>query len=120
MGVATASNAGEALSELERAVRQGRPYDLVLLEEDLPGMSGHDIVVRIRANPAFRGTRIIITANTAGGPAGEALFDGRLVRPVKPSVLMERIAGICPRSGNDPAAYPAGSSFRAERSEEHT
>src|SRR3546814_1604641 len=62
MGVATASNAGEALSELERAVRQGRPYDLVLLEEDLPGMSGHDIGVRIRANPAFRGTRIIITA----------------------------------------------------------
>ena len=38
-----------AIAELERAWHKGRPYDLVFLDQMMPGMSGDKLAARIRA-----------------------------------------------------------------------
>lgn len=95
MSVDSTDNADQALAALESAVRDGKPFDLVLLDEAMPEVSGRDVGLRIRANPAFRQTKIIIATSMGNRGEAETQFDGRLIKPVQPSVLMERIAEIC-------------------------
>src|SRR5262252_5480173 len=38
-----------AMAELERAFHQGRPYDLVVIDQMMPGLSGEELAKRIRA-----------------------------------------------------------------------
>ena len=95
MVVDNAGTSEHALVTLERAVRDGKPFDLVLLDEDMPEMSGRDVGMRIRANPAFRRTRIIFMTSKGERDKGDSQFDGRVIKPVQTPELMERIAEIC-------------------------
>jgi CheY-like chemotaxis protein len=67
------------------AARSETP-DLVLLDIGMPGMSGHEVARRIRAEPALVGTTLI--ALTGYGSAEDrheshaAGFDGHLVKPI--------------------------------------
>jgi CheY-like chemotaxis protein/PAS domain-containing protein len=95
MHVDSASGAEEGLKALEFAVRDGTPYDLVLLDEAMPNMSGHDLGLRIRANPALSRTKIIVATSIAGRRDGKPEFDGKVIKPVRPSFLMDTIAEVC-------------------------
>ena len=95
MAVKSAESADEALKALESAVRDGSPFDLVLLDEAMRDMSGREIGIRMRANPAFRRTKIILATNVGDQLDAEREFDSRITKPVQPSVLMERIIETC-------------------------
>ena len=43
------------IAELERAWHKGKPYDIVFLDQMMPGLSGADFAERMRAIPAFVG-----------------------------------------------------------------
>tara|TARA_R110002110_G_scaffold414147_2_gene643394 strand:+ start:118388 stop:123502 length:5115 start_codon:yes stop_codon:yes gene_type:complete len=95
--ISTASGAEEALSTLEAAVREGVPFDLVLLDEAMPDMSGYEVGLRIRANPAFRKAKIIVATSIGDRNSESAEFDGKVIKPVRPSLLKEKIAEVCAR-----------------------
>ncbi|HSD53268.1 MAG TPA: response regulator [Burkholderiales bacterium] len=73
--------------------------DLVLLDIGMPGMSGHEVARRLRADPSLRETALI--ALTGYGTdddrraSREAGFDGHLVKPIDFDAL-ERILAAWP------------------------
>ncbi len=95
--VATATDADGALATLESGVREGTPFDLVLLDEAMPGVSGYDVGLRIRANPAFRRIKIIIATSVGDRNSDIASFDGKVIKPVRPSLLKNMIAEVSSR-----------------------
>jgi len=77
-----------------RHIESSRP-EIVLLDIGLPGMSGYDVVARLRDDPARSSMRIY--ALTGYGQeedrrrSAEAGFDGHLVKPVVPRELFALI-----------------------------
>jgi two-component system, sensor histidine kinase and response regulator len=104
--VATTSGAEDALSTLETGIREGTPYDLVLLDEIMPEMSGYDVGLRIRANPAFRRIKIIIATSVGDRNSNIAAFDGKLVKPVRPSLLREKIVEVSSNASKTESDVP--------------
>jgi CheY-like chemotaxis protein len=82
--------------------------DLVLLDIGMPGMSGHEVARRLRAEPGLAGTTLI--ALTGYGSAEdrresrEAGFDGHLVKPVDFDALERILASVPPRAAHRSAA----------------
>jgi CheY-like chemotaxis protein len=98
--VRTATDAGEALASIEAA--QPR---LILMDLQLPGMSGLDLTRRLKADPETRG--IIVVALTAYAMKGDedkarlAGCDEYLTKPLDKELLRETIARLLagPASG---------------------
>jgi signal transduction histidine kinase len=86
--VATASGGAEALTILETA-----SFDIVFMDIHMPGMSGIEALVQIRAGPAAIAS-LPIFALTADAMAGERErllslgFDGYLSKPIEPAALV--------------------------------
>jgi two-component system sensor histidine kinase/response regulator len=54
-------DSGESgLAELSRAASEGNPYRLLLLDEQMPGMDGMEVLDRIRRNPALKSVVIMM------------------------------------------------------------
>jgi PAS domain S-box-containing protein len=114
--VVVAGDGKEAVAALER-----RPFDLVLMDVQMPEMDGLEATRHIRANEATRGGfgpdagRIPIIAMTAFAMTGdrekclEAGMDGYVTKPVRAQELfetIERVAGK-PPTGDASGAPPA-------------
>jgi CheY-like chemotaxis protein len=86
--VDTASDGKEGL---ERILEQAP--DLALVDIGLPGLDGHEVARRVRADP--RGSKVALVALTGYGSReqrAEALqsgFDCVLVKPVEPALLQK-------------------------------
>lgn len=93
-----AENSEHALEVLEQSVRKGEPFDLILLDTSVEGFE-RDVVARIRANPAFRRVRIVGITGVDGRGEDSFQMDGRLIKPVQPSSLMEQISELCCGAG---------------------
>jgi CheY-like chemotaxis protein/HPt (histidine-containing phosphotransfer) domain-containing protein len=104
--VVVAGDGKEAVAALER-----RPFDLVLMDVQMPEMDGLEATRHVRANEAARGGfgpdggRIPIVAMTAFAMTGdrekclEAGMDGYVTKPVRAQELfetIERVAGMPP------------------------
>lgn len=88
-----ASNGVEALSKL-----RGKSYDLVISDWNMEPMSGIELLRKMRAEPATRGTPfIMITAETktdnviAAKQAGANSF---IVKPFNAGALSEKVASV--------------------------
>ena len=65
---ASADDGFAATAELERAFHQGNPFDFVIIDQMMPGLSGEELAERVRAMPGLAETKLII-ATSAGGMA---------------------------------------------------
>jgi CheY-like chemotaxis protein len=111
-----------ALAELERAAREGQPYDVAILDYHLPGIDGGELACRIKSTLEIASTHLLML--TSVGHRGEA---GRfrewgiaalLVKPVQQDELHEALCVVCgggrslPREATPPAEIrgrqPAG------------
>ena len=82
-----------ALAMLEAAARDGRPYDLVLLDSEMPGMSGADVARAIRSEPLLNASRLVML--TSAGTSGvEADVARSLTKPVRRAALLETLAEV--------------------------
>jgi len=90
-------DAGEAALETLRA--EAAPFDVVILDVMLPGMSGFDVVSKMRESGQFVPTLIL----TARGHAEDVLqgfaagADDYLTKPFELSILIARIRGLLRR-----------------------
>lgn len=84
----TATTGAEAIS----AASQRRP-DLVLLDKNMPGMTGEEVVRALRADAHLEGIPIVILSGEPVGPGELAAIgaDAAVLKPFDVPALMEEI-----------------------------
>jgi signal transduction histidine kinase/DNA-binding response OmpR family regulator len=106
-----------AIAELERAWRRGRPYDIVFLDQMMPGMSGLETAERIRANANLADTKLVLISSAGGfgatSAAADIFLDGKLAKPLRQHELLDCLIQVSngPSVSNaepDFASVPAG------------
>jgi len=85
-----------ALDELAAAVGRGEPYPVMLLDWQMPGMSGTDTVRAIRADDQKYGAPAVIMVTAHGSAefaqeAGTWKLDGQLYKPVSRDLLLDTL-----------------------------
>ncbi|OHC62845.1 MAG: hypothetical protein A2045_07955 [Rhodocyclales bacterium GWA2_65_20] len=113
----------EAIAALHQAGRAA-PYQLVLMDWNMPGMDGIETTRRIKCDPAIPEQPVVVMVTaysreevTARAERLETAIDAYLLKPVKPAVLFNAIAGIfglAPAAAAAPAA-PLGGAAAAPR-----
>jgi len=86
------------LAEMEKAANEGRIFDLVLMDCQMPRMGCFEAGKRIKENPLFAETRIIILTSSGqrgdGSRCKELGISGYLMKPVKQSELFDAIKTV--------------------------
>jgi len=98
MGLAVdqASSGKAAIDAVDRAETGNKPYDIVFLDWQMPGMSGIETAVQLRARPLARLPHLVMV--TAFGReevlrgAEAAGIESVLIKPVSASLLFESVA----------------------------
>ncbi len=89
------AGAAAALAALLRAVDAGEPFGLVLLDCMMPGIDGFTLAERIKGYPGLKeATTVMLTSAHRPGDVTrcrEAGIAGYLIKPVRPSELLEAI-----------------------------
>ena len=86
-----------AMAELERAWHLGRPYDLVFVDQMMPGLAGDALAKRIRGNGHLAETKIVIVSSGGRGiikNCSEARLDAILEKPVRHQELLDTLINI--------------------------
>jgi CheY-like chemotaxis protein len=121
MDIQIAHDGFEAIAEMERAWSQGRLYDLVLLDQMMPGIAGVSLAERVRATPNFAETRMVLISSAGDVElrrgAGRVI-DAVLEKPIRRADLLECLSrlfvtgtgGCKPAYGAADGADPAASS----------
>ena len=101
--VSTAADGAAALVQAERVLP-----DLVVLDLELPIVSGFDVAKRLRANPETQFIPLIAATGYSHAKqldrAREAGFDQIVVKPCEPDLLTEQIERLLQETGT--AAKP--------------
>lgn len=93
-----AENGMEAIRLFEEALDRDDPYQLICLDLNMPGITGHETLREIRAREerhqnAIRSTVFMITASSSPDDMLEALLSGScddfLTKPVMSKTLIE-------------------------------
>ncbi|MBV9862426.1 MAG: PAS-domain containing protein [Alphaproteobacteria bacterium] len=92
-----AADGDGALAELKKARREGRGFDLVIIDQIMPGMSGHGLAARIRTFPEEATTKLLLASSgTTTGPAqGEPVcIDATLIKPIREQALADALGHL--------------------------
>jgi CheY-like chemotaxis protein len=93
-----AEDGQSALEMLRSFAQSGEPYDLAILDLDMPKMDGMELAHRIKADPSIASTKLILlTSMGLGGEAEQARkvgFSAYLTKPVRQSRLYDAIATV--------------------------
>jgi CheY-like chemotaxis protein len=83
----SASSGIEALAVLRAGVSRGKPFDLAILDMQMPGMDGLQLASAIKADPAIQAVRLVLlTSLGRRGDASEARkagYQAYLTKPVR-------------------------------------
>ncbi len=83
------------LAELSTAASQGNPYRLLLLDEQMPGMDGMEVLDRIRRNPALKNVVIMMLTSRDQVKSAERCrqlgVETYLIKPISPADLLGSI-----------------------------
>src|SRR5258708_7407598 len=88
------SNPGEALDLLS----QGASFDVALLDYEMPGMTGVELLKQIRAHPFGAVSRLPLICLTAHIEVKDALlkegFDGFIGKPIEMAQIYDQIVSV--------------------------
>ncbi|MGZ6346428.1 MAG: response regulator, partial [Anaerolineales bacterium] len=99
--VDTVASGSKSIEVLRNALRIGDPYQVVLLDMQMPGMDGEQIVRALKADPALKDIRIIVM--TSIGQRGDASHlealgcSGYLLKPVRQHMLYQALEAVMGR-----------------------
>jgi CheY-like chemotaxis protein len=98
----SAANGHEALEILRAAAAEKKPYDLALLDMQMPEMDGLTLARAIKADPSIASTRLIILTSMGYMHSQDELkaagVDAYLVKPVKQSRLFDCLVTVLGRA----------------------
>ena len=100
--VAESSGGREALGELRRAIADGNPFDIAVIDMQMPEMDGADLGRNIKGDPALADTALIML--TSVGQYGDAAkakeigFAAYLSKPVKNSRFYDILVTVSGQS----------------------
>jgi signal transduction histidine kinase/HPt (histidine-containing phosphotransfer) domain-containing protein/BarA-like signal transduction histidine kinase len=103
-----ADKANTALMEIRAAAEAGKPYRIVMLDMNMPGIGGEELGRLIKSDPELRDTRLVMM--TGMGKRGDAArlkkegFAAYLTKPVKQTVLHDCLAAVNAHRAADSAA----------------
>ncbi len=108
-----AATGEDALRRLRDAGAEGRPFDAAILDHCMPGLTGPELAMRIRAEPALATLPLALaTSHRMGDPEGDAAGVAvRILKPIRATALRTAVSCLFatpPRSfpprGSAPAA----------------
>lgn len=98
MDESAVSSGREALRKLTTAANRNRPYDLVILDHHMPGMSGGQTLQAIRETAEIADIPVILLSSMDLAPSeldsGGHMPEACLSKPVASSELFDRIAAV--------------------------
>ena len=98
-----ARNGPDALAILEGALKAGRPFPLMILDVNMPGMDGFEVAERVSKNPALSGATILMLSSaTRPGDIARCKEVGvaaYLMKPVRRGELLEAILEVLGNQG---------------------
>lgn len=101
------TDGARALVQLQTATHEACPYDVVLLDSQMPGMDGITLAQAIHAHPTLAPLALVLlTPRGQCAPHLEALhavFAGSLTKPVRPTLLYDCLRAIRACTGADQA-----------------
>jgi signal transduction histidine kinase/CheY-like chemotaxis protein/HPt (histidine-containing phosphotransfer) domain-containing protein len=107
-----AADGPESLAVAAHAIAAGAPYEVVLLDHMMPGMSGREVALAIRENRAWPQPKIIMASSMGSAPDAQAGIpcDAFLTKPVRLKQLLQCVAS---QLGQAQPAQPVQSAPRA-------
>jgi signal transduction histidine kinase/CheY-like chemotaxis protein len=97
-GVQTAGDVASGMAMAAEAVAAGIGFDVAVLDHQMPGNDGFEMVSRIRADPALQGLRVILaTSQPSASVRAEATgagVDSVLLKPIRQRMLIARIGEL--------------------------
>ena len=114
----TARDGLEAWQLLQAAHAAGEPFQIILLDMQMPRMDGGTLAAKIRADPRFEGVRLVCVSSV-GLPEGrihDAGFDLAMTKPVRQSVVHDvlmQLAGMSEPAVPEPAPALGGNAQMA-------
>ena len=100
---------GEALDTLSAAARAGRPFTLVLLDVNMPGLDGFQVAEQIAARPELAGATIMMLSSS--GQHGETSrcrelgVSAYLTKPIQALDLHDAICRVLNHTSMAPSAH---------------
>ncbi|HWX89450.1 MAG TPA: response regulator, partial [Rhizomicrobium sp.] len=99
-----------AIAELERAWHRHQPYDIVFLDQMMPGISGNELAGLIRAHKFLSDTRLVIASSAGRDFIRECenlKLEAVLEKPVRHQELLDTLVNIYGVTGAAPQPRPA-------------
>jgi CheY-like chemotaxis protein/HPt (histidine-containing phosphotransfer) domain-containing protein len=82
---------------LRAASARGEPYDVAIVDMQMPGMDGSALSRAIKADPAIAGTRLVLLTSISQGDSASnhgGLFDACLTKPARQSALYNSLIEV--------------------------
>ena len=102
----------QALEAIADAVREGRPFDLAVLDMHMPGMDGLELAHHIQTQPALVGTRLMMLSSTYANADAQTRAQAGILRylckPIRRADLQRAVTGVLAAAPIDtpPRALP--------------
>jgi len=98
----TVTEGAAALEAVEIAAREGRPFDVVLMDVMMPGMDGKETTRRLRAMPGTMGSMPVIAVTASAFPEDiaetrAAGMDSHVIKPVDRNLLLRALGAALSR-----------------------
>ncbi|MEZ5921071.1 MAG: response regulator [Parvularculaceae bacterium] len=114
--VSSFNDGSSALEAAREAVSNGTPYDLTLMDDDMPGMGGHEFAQRLRAlTPESLSPIILLTTNARRAGIDRNGFDAWLVKTSRASILFDAIVASLSDRAQSTADLTATASKESEK-----